>query len=88
MRRSGLDPLKSPSFLPLASGSWSWSASRASSGELFALTEDAAQSNLQTALTGGNVFYSSNHDSFTGIGGGTPLAPGVSSIAKLATGLK
>lgn len=58
------------------------------SGEPLALTENAAQSNLQTALTGGGVFYASNQDSFTGIGGGPLLSPGVFSISELGTGLK
>src|SRR5208283_400542 len=58
------------------------------SGEPQALTDDAAQSNLQTALSGGRVFYASNNDSFTGVNGGASLVPGVSSISELATGLK
>ncbi len=58
------------------------------SGLPIAKPADAAQTNLQTALAGAGAFYSSNHDSYLGIDGGPQLAPGVSSIAELDTGLR
>lgn len=53
-----------------------------------AVPGDATQSNLRTALSGAGSFYSSNHDSYLGIGGTLQPPPGVSSIAKLDTGLR
>jgi hypothetical protein len=58
------------------------------SGLPLAATAEPAQSNLQTALTGSGVFYSSNHDSYMGIGGGFRLAAEVSPISELDTGLR
>lgn len=43
----------------------------------------AAQSNLQTALTGADTFYTNNNQTFTGIYGGS----GVSTITAIDTGL-
>ena len=48
---------------------------------------DSAQSNLDSALAGGRVYYSANHDSYVGIDGSSQLPTGVSSIAELDTGL-
>ena len=47
----------------------------------------AAQANLETAMTAATSFYSSNRDSYVGIGGGAQLPGAVSSIAELDTGL-
>jgi hypothetical protein len=44
------------------------------------------QSNLQIALTGAATFYRTNQDSYVGIGGGSQLPAGVSSISQIAFG--
>jgi hypothetical protein len=48
---------------------------------------DSPQSNLQIALTGASTFYRTNQDSYVGIGGGSQLPGGVSSISQIVFGV-
>jgi hypothetical protein len=49
--------------------------------------DNAAQPNLQTAMTGALTYYRSNFESFLGIDGGPQLPAGVSSITEISFGL-
>ena len=48
---------------------------------------NAAQTNLQTALTGATSFLAANHESYLGIDGGPQLLTGVSPISKIDIGI-